>query len=147
MKISKNKKMRFFLIFQGSLNPKIRFLAQKLRYPARVQRHRQTHRHDSDYCGHPFGVSGVFPSACQQGSAQLRAIKLQGGITSIRAMICYNCRFGQRLYCTSLVITVLSPPCVHLRVTKLWDKWTGSRDLHLHLRAFDLLTMSSYICL
>ena len=42
MKISKNKKMRFFLISQGSLNPKIRFLAQKLWSVARVQRHRQT---------------------------------------------------------------------------------------------------------
>ena len=42
MKISKNKKMRFFLMFQGSLNPKIRFLAQKLWSVARVQRHRQT---------------------------------------------------------------------------------------------------------
>ena len=30
MKISKNKKMRFFLMSQGSLNPKIRFLGQKM---------------------------------------------------------------------------------------------------------------------
>ena len=30
MKISKNKKMRFFLMSQGSLNPKIRFLGQKV---------------------------------------------------------------------------------------------------------------------
>merc|ERR1711923_631213 len=43
MKISKNKKMRFFLMSQGSLIPKIRFLAQKLWSVARVQRHRQTH--------------------------------------------------------------------------------------------------------
>ena len=42
MKISKNKKMRFFLMFQGSSNPKIRFLAQKLWSVARVQRHRHT---------------------------------------------------------------------------------------------------------
>ena len=40
--------------------------------------HRQTHRHtdtqtdthESDYCGHPFRVSGVFPSTYHQGSAQ-----------------------------------------------------------------------------
>ena len=30
MKISKNKKMCFFLMAQGSLNPKIRFLGQKM---------------------------------------------------------------------------------------------------------------------
>ena len=30
IKISKNKKMRFFLMFQGSLDPKIRFLGQKV---------------------------------------------------------------------------------------------------------------------
>ena len=43
MKISKNKKMRFFLMSQGSLYPKIRFLAQKLWSVARVQRNTQTH--------------------------------------------------------------------------------------------------------
>ena len=30
IKISKNKKMCFFLMFQGSLDPKIRFLGQKV---------------------------------------------------------------------------------------------------------------------
>ena len=49
MKISKNKKMRFFLMSQGSLNPKIRFLAQKVWSIARVRRHRQTDRHESEY--------------------------------------------------------------------------------------------------
>ena len=48
MKISKNKKMRFFLMSQGSLDPKIRFIGQKVCSVARVQtdRHtdRQTHR-------------------------------------------------------------------------------------------------------
>ena len=42
MKISKNKKMRFFLMSQGSLSPKIRFLAKKLWSVTRIQRHRQT---------------------------------------------------------------------------------------------------------
>ena len=41
MKISKNKKMRFFLVPQGSLNPKIRFLGQKVFSVAHVQTHRQ----------------------------------------------------------------------------------------------------------
>ena len=45
MKISKNKKMRFFLMSQGSLNPKIRFLGQKVCSVARVQTHRQTDTH------------------------------------------------------------------------------------------------------
>ena len=43
MKISKNKKMRFFLMSQGSFNPKIRFLGQKVCPVARVQTDRRTH--------------------------------------------------------------------------------------------------------
>ena len=42
MKISKNKKMRFFLMSQGSLDPKNRFIGQKVCYVARVQTQRQT---------------------------------------------------------------------------------------------------------
>ena len=45
MKISKNKKLRFFLMFQGPLNPKIRFLAQKLWSVVHVQRNTHTDRH------------------------------------------------------------------------------------------------------
>ena len=44
MKISKNKKMRFFLMSQGSLNPKIRFLGQKVWPVARGQTDRRTDR-------------------------------------------------------------------------------------------------------
>ena len=44
MKISKNKKKRFFLMSQGSLNPKIRFLGQKVCSVARVQTDRHTDR-------------------------------------------------------------------------------------------------------
>ena len=43
MKISKNKKMRFFLMSQGSFNPKIRFLGQKMCPVARPQTDTQTH--------------------------------------------------------------------------------------------------------
>ena len=43
MKISKNKKMRFFLVSQGSFHPKIRFLDQKVYSVARLQADRQTH--------------------------------------------------------------------------------------------------------
>ena len=78
MKISKNKKMRFFLISQGSLNPKIRFLGQNVCSVAWLQTDRQTHRqtdrhtdrHESEYRGHPYRVSGIFPSTYHQGSVQ-----------------------------------------------------------------------------
>ena len=43
MKISKNKKMRFFLMSQGSLKPKIRFLGQKVCPAARERTDGQTH--------------------------------------------------------------------------------------------------------
>ena len=51
MKISKNKKNLFFLMFQESLNPNIRFLALKLWSVARVQRdtHTRTDTHESEY--------------------------------------------------------------------------------------------------
>ena len=85
MKISKNKKMRFFLMFQGSLNPKIRFLAQKLWSVARVQRDTQTHTKvntegtlsgfqgiflqpiikDRPNKGYIYRDSGIFPSTYQ----------------------------------------------------------------------------------
>ena len=44
MKISKNKKTRIFLMSQGSLDPKIKFLGQKMCFVARVQTDRQTDR-------------------------------------------------------------------------------------------------------
>ena len=56
MTISKKIKMRFFLKSQGSCNPKIRFLDQKVCPVARTQTHRP-----SDYFWHPFRVSGFFP--------------------------------------------------------------------------------------
>ena len=70
MKISKNKKMRFFLMSQGSLDPKIRFIGQKVCSVTCVQTDRQTHRHESEYTGHPFRVLGFFPSTYHQGSVQ-----------------------------------------------------------------------------
>ena len=42
MKISKNKKMRFFLVSQGSFHPKIRLPDQKVCSVARLQTDRQT---------------------------------------------------------------------------------------------------------
>ena len=65
LKISKNQKSRFFLMSQGPFNPKIRFLGQKVCHVACLQTDTQ-----SDYCGHPFRVSGCFPSTYHQGSAQ-----------------------------------------------------------------------------
>ena len=43
--ISKNKKMRFFLMSQGSFHPKIRFLSQKVCPVACLHTDKQTHRH------------------------------------------------------------------------------------------------------
>ena len=59
MKISKNKKMRFFLMSQGSLNPKIRLLSQKVCPVSCLHTDTHTDR-QNDYCGHPFRVSGFF---------------------------------------------------------------------------------------
>ena len=74
MNISKNQKMRFFLMSQGSLNPKIGFLGQKVCpvgcWHTDTRTDGRTHR-QSDYCGHPFRVSGFYPSTYHQGSAQL----------------------------------------------------------------------------
>ena len=42
IKISKNEKMRFFLMSQGSLAPKIRFMGQKVCSVARVHTDAQT---------------------------------------------------------------------------------------------------------
>ena len=42
MKISKNKKNAFFLMSQGSLDPKIRFIGQKVCSVARIHTDRQT---------------------------------------------------------------------------------------------------------
>ena len=42
MKISKNKKMRFFLMSQGSLDPKLRFLGRRVCHVARGQTDRHT---------------------------------------------------------------------------------------------------------
>ena len=44
LKISKNKKMPFVLMFQGPLKQKIRFLAQKMCPLARGQTNKQTDR-------------------------------------------------------------------------------------------------------
>ena len=68
--IKDRPKMRFFLIAQGSFNPKIRFLGQKVCPVARSRTDTQTDRHQSEYRGHPFRVSGIFPSTFHQGSAQ-----------------------------------------------------------------------------
>ena len=58
---------------QGSLNPQIRFLGQKV-FPVPCLRTDTQTCTQTDtqnyYCGHPFGVSGFYPSTYHQGSAQ-----------------------------------------------------------------------------
>ena len=55
---------------QKSLDPKIRFLGQKVCSVAHAQTDRHTDMHESEYRGHPFRVSGIFPSTYHQGSVQ-----------------------------------------------------------------------------
>ena len=62
MKISKNKKCVgfFFVMSLGSFNIRIWFLVKRCALCP------QTDTHESDYRGHPFRVSGVFPSTYHQ---------------------------------------------------------------------------------
>ena len=55
----------YFPMSQGSFNPKTWFLCQKVCSVA----HEHTHGH-SEYRGHPFRVSGIFPSTYHKGSVQ-----------------------------------------------------------------------------
>ena len=54
--------MGYFLMSQVLLNPKSMFLGHKMCPVASTQTDRHTDR-QSDYCGHPFKVSGIFPSS------------------------------------------------------------------------------------
>ena len=54
---------------QGSFNPKIRILGQKVCSVAHVRTHTDTQK--SEYRGHPFSVSGYFPSTYHKGSVQI----------------------------------------------------------------------------
>ena len=54
---------------QGSFNPQIRILGQNVCHVACLQTDTHTDT-QSDYWGHPFRVSGFFPSTYHQGSAQ-----------------------------------------------------------------------------
>ena len=56
VKISKNKKMRFFLMSQGSFNPKISFLGQKVCPVARVRTKAEKHKP-----GRPPSAKGMGP--------------------------------------------------------------------------------------
>ena len=53
-KISKNKKMRFFPMSQGSLKPKIRFPGQKMCSVARRQTDTQTDTYKSEFFLQPI---------------------------------------------------------------------------------------------
>ena len=56
-------------IFKKCQKSSIRFLGQKVCPVACLRTDRQTDT-QTDYCGHPFRVSGCFPSTYYQGSAQ-----------------------------------------------------------------------------
>ena len=59
------EKQKFFLMSQGSFNPKNQVPRSKGVLCSLV-----THRHESEYSGHPFRVSGIYPSTYHQGSIQ-----------------------------------------------------------------------------
>ena len=63
----------FFLMSRGSLNPKSRFLCQKVRSVPWLRTDRQKHTKVTTV---HFRVSGVFPSTYNQGSAQLHLLSL-----------------------------------------------------------------------
>ena len=100
MKISKKQKDFLFLMSQGSLNP--RFLGQKVCPVACYQTHRQ-----NDYCGHPFRVSGFFPSTYHQGSAQQPIATLLNIIIGMDCLRFYtyqltkNCQLTKRIFLDS----------------------------------------------
>jgi len=79
IKISKNKKKCFFLMSQGSIDPKIRFLGQKVCSVAHVQTDGQTDTQTDTKVNTEdilLRVSGIFPSTHHQGSVQF-----SGGVT------------------------------------------------------------------
>ena len=73
--LKKNPKNSFFLMSQGSLNPK-KIFSQKACFVTRPQIDTHTDTHESEYRGNPFRVSGMFPSTCHQGSVQIYSRKL-----------------------------------------------------------------------
>ena len=141
MKISKNKKMRFFLMSQGSFNPKIRFLGQKVCPVAR----RQTHTHESDYCGHPFRVSGVFPSTNHQGSAQYRH---QIYLNIFLDSLCLNdtitklCKLNVTIYFTSTSIGF--PPQIITYLANCMPKTSTLIIYDFFFYVFSLCTPESF---
>ena len=83
MKISKNKKMRFFLMSQGSFNRKISFLGQEVCSVAREHTDRQTDRQTDTHTKVTTvctlsGFQEFFPSTYHQESAQK---KVRGGVS------------------------------------------------------------------
>ena len=73
MKMSKKKKMRFFLKSQGSFNSKIKFLGRKMCSVARVRTDRQTDTQTHTKVttvGTLLGFQDFFPPTYHQGSAQ-----------------------------------------------------------------------------
>ena len=70
---------------------KIRFLGQKIRPVGRARTDGHTDT-QSDHCGHPFRVSGFFPSTYHQGSAQLTPFRPQvrHGHAAGQLLVVYN---------------------------------------------------------
>ena len=75
-KFRKTKKMCSFSCLKDHSTQKIRFLGQKVCSVACEHTDGHTDTHKSEYRGHPFTVSGIFPSTYHQGSVQLCIVVL-----------------------------------------------------------------------
>ena len=102
--ISKNKKSVFFLMSQGSFNPKIRFLGQKVCSVACDQ----THTHESEYRGHP---SGIFPI--------IRKKKCGCGINTLNGGREWPCQWKEWPCWGNSV------PLLWVKRVALWGKWVA----------------------
>ena len=95
MKISKNKKMRFFLMSQGSFNPKNRFLCQKVCSFARGHTYILTDRQTDTKVNTEDTLSGFQFFYCfnyHQGSVQYSTIyPLQRQINQILGSMSFRC--------------------------------------------------------
>ena len=108
MKISKNKQNCFFSCPKEHSTQKLSSQVKRCGLqPADGRTDRHTHA--SDYCGHPFRISGVFPSTYHQGSAQQK--ENQTSVLDKAQAVSVGCM-------TTVVATVRSVPAYFSLVIK-----------------------------
>ena len=127
-------------MFQGSLDPKIRFLGQKVCCVARLRTDRHTDTHESENRGHPFRVSGIFPSTYHQGSVQYKA-KYPLFVWNLSSLIGFYCRSRIRIRCGRLTCHHSSfyfPSIYHFPLS---SDFTRSTNQSLLITTYDVLWM------